>query len=170
MSDVLIGLAIGMGGAVVLSILSFILIRSTQASRDAALARANRREDDAESRQDVILADRDAAREAEKILHDNQQSLLEELAELKTKNAAQEAQIAALEATTNDLFRVLKDHPGALPTALVLAADRLRAQLSASGEAASAATSTDPSREGSRSVHGGPDALERPESSDVDVR
>lgn len=161
MSEILIGLAMGMGGAVVLSVLSFILIRTISSSRDAAIARANKREDEHEDREDLLIAERDSAREGEKILHDNQVSLLAEIGELKTENASLAASKAAAEKATHDLLRAVQDNPGTLAPALVVAAQRLREQLSP-GDKAAPSAAADPRGEVEGAVHGGSDDLEPP--------
>lgn len=162
MQDILIGLAIGVGGLLVPTILSFILLRMSMTGRDDDRERYSVELGELRNENKQVVAERDHALESDRIRHDNEQKLLAENASLKIERSQQAARIAAAEASVDDLSRVLEDHPSAVPDAFRAAAIRLRQQLSASGQAAPSTASRDPGGEGDRAVHGGSDALERP--------
>lgn len=169
MADILIGLAIGVGGELATVILFFVLLRSSGERADRATTRGDAREKELALELDETKADRDAAREAEKILHDNQAALFAELADLRTGKASAEARLASVTKDRDDLVQLLHDQPGALPDAVRLAANRLRALVSGSA-AVPPAASADPARREAGAVHAddprgdarGSNELERP--------
>lgn len=162
MSDVLIGLAIGAGSLIAVVVLGFILLRSSLSQTERARARLDKRDDEHEKRVELLVTDRDTARENEKILHDNQRELLRELGILKTEHAQQAAKLAAAEKHADDLERILADHPGALADALHVAARRLRDALTAREAMPAGPAGADPDRGEEGPVHGPGTDLERP--------
>lgn len=134
----IIGLGGGLAATLAIAILALLSNKWSGARLDRVMATAVTDKKELADKNDELTADRDAAREAERILNDNQRELLMEIADLKTSNQTLAARVAAAEKAHHDLERVLQDHPGALPAALRDAVERLRAQIEA-GKAVPAA-------------------------------
>lgn len=143
MYELLIGIAIAGALALGIFIPSYFLLRKSGDRLDASIASGKAREKELVESLDLVTADRDAAREAERILHDNQRELLTEIAEHKLSNQTLAARLVASEKAFDDLVANLKNNPGALPAAVHGAIERLRAQVSAARQAAATAAGRD---------------------------
>lgn len=154
MLELAIGLGVAAGGILTTVILFVSLLKGEQKLRSAGDARV----DKLEAELKTVTIDRDAAIERGDVFEKNQGELLKENAAQKSSLKQAEAELASVKAANDAITRTLAEHPGALPSLVRSALERLRAQVSASAEAA---TTGDPNGGEARSVSG-PDALERP--------
>lgn len=154
MLELAIGLGVAAGGILTTVILFVSLMKGEQKLRSVGDARV----DKLEAELKTVTIDRDAAIERGDVFEKNQGELLKENAAQKSSLKQAEAELASVKAANDALTRTLAEHPGALPPLVRSALERLRAQVSASAEAA---TTGDPNGGEARSVSG-PDALERP--------
>jgi len=133
--ELIIALVIIAAVVAVVQIPNFLLLRSSGTRLDQAITRGNTREKELVEQLDETAADRDAAREAEKILHDNQGHLLAELEEHKRSNTVLAQRLVLAKKAHDDLLVLLQNNPGAIPAAVRGAVERLREAMSAAGQA-----------------------------------
>ncbi len=155
MTELAIGLGVGLGGTVTVAILGYILNRGllSRANTDSderrfAVQALSRSVTDVTSLKDVIV-------QHEK----NADALRRELGDLATTNRSLAAKCAAVETTNHDLLAALEasNATGALPLALRAELDRLRSFVSASGEAAPGAAAGGEAGGEAGAVHGAPE-------------